>query len=99
MIAPLRSTVVPISVSVFAGIVVILGLALGLVLWQLFAVAALIGVVVGAPLGIWVSRRMRRTPPIERPASPAMDPEAARRAVTDDHPAPYPAAVDQVYRN
>lgn len=98
MIAPLRTTVVPISIGVIAGVIVITGLAIGLVLWQLFLAAALIGVALGAPLGIWVSRKMRRTPPVERPASASMDPEAARRAVTDAHPAPYPAAPDQIYR-
>ncbi|MFT4151820.1 MAG: hypothetical protein QM656_16585 [Paracoccaceae bacterium] len=60
MIPPLRSLMVTLWVSCIAGVVVIAGLALGMVNWQLFAIAAVIGLVTGFPAGLWTARTLRR---------------------------------------
>lgn len=98
MFAPLRTTMVTLWMACIAGTVVVLGLAAGFVSWWLFALAAVIGVVLGAPLGLWNARRMRQSPPNIRPESPSMDPDAARRAVDPFRPEPYPPAPAQSYR-
>jgi hypothetical protein len=91
----LRSTILPLTVGCIAGAVVIAGLTAGIYSWKLFAAAIAIGVVTGVPFGLWSVRRMRATPPIPRPESPTMDPDAAARAVNPHRPEPYPAAADQ----
>jgi hypothetical protein len=91
----LRSTILPLTVGCIAGAVVIAGLTAGVYSWQLFAAAIAIGLVIGVPFGLWSVRRMRATPPIPRPESPTMDPDAAARAVNPRRPEPYPEAADQ----
>lgn len=91
----LRSTVVPLAVACAAGFVIIAGLSLGTYSWQLFALAGLIGAIVGVPIGLWNVRRMRATPPLSRPASPTMDPSASAREMDPRRAEPYPPAPDQ----
>ncbi|WP_146195145.1 hypothetical protein [Pararhodobacter marinus] len=96
--APLRSTMATIAAACVAGAVVIVGLALGYIDWRLFAAAAVIGVVVGVPVGIWIAHRMRATPPLPRPETAVSDPDAAQREVAPDYPRPYPPAPDQAIK-
>lgn len=91
----LRSTMIPVAVGSIAGAVVIVGLTLGFYSGPLFVVAGLLGLALGIPAGLRVVRRMRATLPIARPASPAMDPEAARREVDPFVRVPYPPAPTQ----
>lgn len=46
-------------VSCVAGALVIAFLAAGWVSWVAFAVAAVVGLVVGVPAGIWTARRIK----------------------------------------
>jgi len=94
---PLRSMMATLAVACVAGGVVIGGLAAGWYDWRLFVLAALAGVVIGIPLGIWIAFMMRVQPPLAQPESPTTDPDAARRAVSPDRIEPYPPADDQVY--
>jgi hypothetical protein len=91
----LRSTMVPLAAGSLAGAVVIAGLTLGYYAWPLFALAAVLGLAAGVPLGLWTVRQMRAAPPIRRPASPSMDPEAARREVNPMARVSYPPARSQ----
>lgn len=97
--APLRSTMITISVACVAGAAVIGGLALDWVSWPMFVTAGVVGLVLGWPLGLWVAHRMRDEPPLPRPERADMDPDAAQRAVDPFRakPYPYPPAPDQVY--
>lgn len=46
-----------------AGVVVIAALSLGWTSWVAFAVAGVVGLVVGVPAGIWNARKLRRDDP------------------------------------
>ena len=60
MVPPLRSLIVSIWVMCAAGAALIAGMVMGYVDWQVFAVAAVVGLVVGVPGGLWSARAMRR---------------------------------------
>ena len=91
----LRSTILPLAVGCVAGAVIIAGLTAGYYGWQVFAVAGVVGLLVGVPIGLWNVRRMRATTPIQRPESPTMDPSASARQVDPSRAEPYPPAPDQ----
>ena len=54
---------IPIWALSIAGAVVIAGLSIGAVSWVTFAVAAVVGLVLGIPAGIWNTRKIRREDP------------------------------------
>lgn len=58
-----RLLLIPLWALCVAGAVVIGALALGLVNWMTFAVAGVIGVIVGVPTGVWNARKLRRDDP------------------------------------
>jgi hypothetical protein len=91
----LRSTIVPLAVGCITGAVIIAGLTAGYYGWQVFALAGVMGVALGVPLGLWNVRRMRATAPLIRPESPTMDPSASVREVEPRRAEPYPSAPDQ----
>ncbi|MBN8290399.1 hypothetical protein JI664_00315 [Rhodobacter sp. NTK016B] len=93
--APLRSTMATVAAACVAGAVVIAGLAYGFYDWRLFVAAAVAGVVIGVPAGIWIAHRMRATPPLPRPETAVNDPDAAQREVAPHRARPYPPAPDQ----
>ena len=91
----LRSILIAVAAGTVAGAVVIAGLSFGLYGWPVFVVATVSGFAGGIPLGLRAARRMRAAPPIRRPASPSMDPEAAWREVNPMARVPYPPARTQ----
>ncbi|MBV7380805.1 hypothetical protein [Maritimibacter dapengensis] len=54
---------IPIWALSIAGAVVIAGLSIGAISWVTFAVAAVVGLVLGIPAGIWNTRKIRREDP------------------------------------
>lgn len=54
---------IPLWALSIAGAVVIAGLSIGLVSWVTFAVAGVVGLVLGVPAGIWNTRKIRREDP------------------------------------
>jgi uncharacterized membrane protein YfcA len=54
---------IPIWALCVAGVVVIAGLAVGYMTWITFAVAAVVGAVIGVPAGIWNTRKIKREDP------------------------------------
>ena len=67
MIPPLRSILISIWVACVAGAAVIVGLSLGHFTWQMFAISAIVGLVVGVPAALvnWMYLR-RNDPPRHR---------------------------------
>ncbi|MBV7408027.1 hypothetical protein [Maritimibacter sp. DP1N21-5] len=65
-----RLVLIPLWASCVAGAVVIAALAVGLVSWIAFAVAGVIGLIVGVPAGIWNAKYMRREDPHWRNGRP-----------------------------
>lgn len=63
MQAPLRSFTVFIWVISVAGAAVVALLAAGWFSWVSFALAAVAGLVVGVPAGIWTARAIKREDP------------------------------------
>ena len=60
MRAPSRSFMVVLWVFCVAGAAVIVALVMGWLSWVSFAVAGVVGVVIGVPAGLWTARRIRR---------------------------------------
>lgn len=54
---------VPIAVACVAGAALVVAFVLGYYSWQAVAVSAVIGLVLGIPLGIWATRKVRRGDP------------------------------------
>ncbi len=69
MPAPLRTFTVTLWVACIAGVVVIAALSLGWVGWMPFALAGLVGLVLGVPLGIWNARKIKHDDPAWPPVS------------------------------
>lgn len=59
-----------LSVACVAGAALIAALALGYYTWPAFALSAAIGLIVGWPLGVWASKRIKRKDP-DWPPHPA----------------------------
>ena len=51
---------IPLFVASIAGTVVIVALALGFYTWWAFAISGVVGIVLGVPLGIWVTNAIKR---------------------------------------
>ncbi|MBZ4021836.1 hypothetical protein CKO11_05095 [Rhodobacter sp. TJ_12] len=81
--------------AVTTGAVIVLGLTAGYHDWMLFAAAATFGFFAGGAFGLIIARWLREAPTPLRPASPSMDPEAARRAVEPRARVGYPPAPQQ----
>ena len=91
----LRSIAVLLWAGVLAGVVVAAGLTMGYYGWPVFGAAMVAGLAGGLPLGLWTAGRMRATPPLVRPESPTMDPDAARREADPKLNVAYPPAPAQ----
>lgn len=63
MFPPLRTLMVALWVSSLAGAVVIAGLSLGYVSWQVFALAGIFGLGIGVPAGLWNAGYIKRNDP------------------------------------
>lgn len=60
----------PLSVVCVAGAAFVAALVLGYVSWGAVVVSAVIGLVIGWPLGVWASKRIKRRDP-DWPPRPA----------------------------
>ncbi|KEO50542.1 hypothetical protein [Thioclava pacifica] len=67
MKSPLRLLIAALSALVVTGVVVIVALSLGVVEWQDFAMAVIVGLVLGIPAGLWTERRIKRNDPFWPP--------------------------------
>ena len=68
MRAPLRTLLAVIWVACVAGAIVIFALTFGVMSWKAFAVAGLLGLVIGIPGGLWTARQIKREDPSWPPA-------------------------------
>ncbi|MAM62303.1 hypothetical protein [Maritimibacter sp. UBA3975] len=58
-----RLLLIPLWALCAAGVVVIAGLAVGFMTWVTFAVAAVIGLAIGIPAGLWNTHKIKREDP------------------------------------
>ncbi|MEC7765174.1 MAG: hypothetical protein VX874_24935 [Pseudomonadota bacterium] len=58
-----RLLFIPLWALCIAGVVVVAGLVLGFFTWLTFLVAAIIGLAIGIPAGLWNTRKVRRDDP------------------------------------
>ena len=63
MPAPLRSSLAALWVACIAGVVVIVLLSSGWTGWKTFAIAGVIGLLIGIPAGIWSASHIKREDP------------------------------------
>lgn len=58
-----RLVLIPLWALCIAGAVVIAFLAMGWYSWAAFALAGLVGLAIGVPVGIWNTKKVRRDDP------------------------------------
>lgn len=58
-----RLIFIPLWALCIAGVVVTAGLVLGFFTWLTFVVAAIVGLAIGIPVGLWNTKKLRRQDP------------------------------------